>query len=57
MGKLAKELGGLRGRLKNPKFVESAPAEVVEETRQNLSLREEEEAQIRAAMVRLNELG
>ena len=57
IGKLAKELGGLRGRLKNPKFVESAPAEVVEETRQNLALREDEEAQIRAAMVRLDELG
>ena len=40
MGKLTKELGGLRGRLKNPKFVESAPAEVVEETRQNLALRQ-----------------
>jgi hypothetical protein len=30
---------------------------VVEETRQNLALREDEEAQIRTAMVRLSELG
>ncbi len=33
LDKLDKEIGGLRGRLKNPKFVESAPDEVVEETR------------------------
>ena len=36
LGKLAKELGGLRGRLNNPKFVASAPDEVVEEARANL---------------------
>ncbi|MDX1784736.1 MAG: valine--tRNA ligase [Roseovarius sp.] len=55
--KLDKELGGLRGRLKNPKFVASAPDEVVEETKQNLALREEEAAQLRAALERLNEIG
>ncbi len=55
--KLDKELGGLRGRLKNPKFVDSAPDEVVEETRANLALREEEAAQLRAALGRLNEIG
>ena len=55
--KLAKELGGLRGRLKNPKFVESAPAEVVAETRANLAEREGEEATLNAALARLNELG
>ena len=54
--KLAKELGGLRGRLKNPKFVESAPEEVVEETRSNLAAREEEEARIKEAVARLAEL-
>ena len=54
--KLAKELGGLRGRLKNPKFVESAPEEVVEETRANLAAREEEEARIKEAVARLAEL-
>ena len=30
--KLGKELGGLRGRLRNPKFLESAPEDVVAET-------------------------
>ena len=56
LGKLAKELGGLRGRLNNPKFVASAPDEVVEEARANLAEREEEEAQLKAAMDRLNEI-
>ncbi len=57
LGKLAKELGGLRGRLNNPKFIASAPDEVVVEARANLSLREEEEATIREALSRLQELG
>jgi len=57
LGKLAKELGGLRGRLNNPKFAESAPAEVVEETRENLALREEEEARVKEALARLAEVG
>ena len=57
LGKLAKELGGLRGRLKNPKFAQSAPPEVVEETRTNLARREEEEAKLNAALTRLKELG
>ncbi|MBJ6371395.1 valine--tRNA ligase [Sedimentitalea arenosa] len=56
LGKLAKELGGLRGRLNNPKFAESAPPEVVEETRANLAAREEEEAKIKDALARLAEL-
>ncbi|MEO1639309.1 MAG: valine--tRNA ligase [Pseudomonadota bacterium] len=55
--KLGKELGGLRGRLNNPKFVASAPEEVVAEARENLSLRENEETQIKAAIARLQELG
>jgi len=55
--KLTKELGGLRGRLKNPKFVDSAPAEVVAETRTNLVEREGEETALNAALARLNELG
>ena len=56
LDKLGKELGGLRGRLKNPKFAASAPAEVVEETRANLSAREEEEATLKDALSRLAEL-
>jgi len=54
--KLGKELGGLRGRLGNPKFVESAPDEVVEETRAQLAAKEEEEAKLREALTRLAEL-
>ncbi len=57
LGKLAKELGGLRGRLNNPKFAASAPEEVVEETRENLAAREEEEAKIKDALARLAEIG
>ena len=57
MQKLGKELGGLRGRLNNPKFAASAPPEVLAETQENLRLREEEEAQLKAAIARLAELG
>lgn len=57
IGKLAKELGGLRRRLNNPKFVASAPDEVVVETRANLAQREDEEAKLNAALARLNEMG
>ena len=56
LGKLAKELGGLRGRLNNPKFAESAPEDVVEETRANLAAREEEESKLKQALDRLSEL-
>ena len=57
LGKLAKELGGLRGRLNNPKFAASAPEEVVAEARANLAAREEEEARINEALSRLAEIG
>ena len=57
LGKLGKELGGLRGRLNNPKFIESAPEEVVEEARANLAAREEEEARLKEALARLAEIG
>ncbi|UWP93011.1 valine--tRNA ligase [Aliiroseovarius crassostreae] len=56
LGKLGKELGGLRGRLKNPKFAESAPAEVVAETRANLAAREAEEEVLKTALDRLKEI-
>ncbi|OWU83257.1 valine--tRNA ligase [Oceanicola sp. 22II-s10i] len=55
--KLGKEIGGLEGRLKNPKFAESAPEEVVEEARDNLAARQGEAAQIEAALKRLAEIG
>ncbi len=57
LGKLAKELGGLRGRLNNPKFVASAPDEVVEEARESLAAREEEETKLKEALARLAEIG
>ncbi|MCT8159547.1 valine--tRNA ligase [Pseudoruegeria sp. SHC-113] len=57
LGKLAKDMGGLRGRLNNPKFVASAPEEVVEENRALLAEKEGEEAKLRAALARLAEIG
>ncbi len=57
MEKLAREIGGLAGRLKNPAFVASAPEEVVEEVRANLTLREDEQSKLAAAMKRLADIG
>ncbi len=57
LGKLAKELGGLRGRLSNPKFAASAPEDVVAEAKANLAAREEEEAKVKEALGRLAEIG
>ena len=56
LAKLEKETAGLRGRLSNPKFVESAPEDVVDETRANLAQREEEAGKLRAALDRLAEI-
>jgi valyl-tRNA synthetase len=53
LGKLAKDMGGLRGRLNNPKFVESAPEDVIHETRELLAQKEDEDAKLRAAHDRL----
>ena len=55
--KLQKELGGLRGRLKNPNFVASAPPEVVEESREKLTLGDEEIEKLSKALSRLAEIG
>jgi len=57
LDKLAKEIGGLKGRLGNPNFVKSAPEEVIDEARANLEAREDEAAKIAAAMKRLAEIG
>ena len=54
--KLIKEISSMEGRLNNPKFVKSAPPEVVNETRENLEKRKEEEAQITNALKRLKEI-
>ena len=57
MDKLAKEIGGLKGRLNNPNFAASAPEDVVMEARSNLEAREDEAAKLQAALKRLAELG
>src|SRR5690606_33556614 len=56
LGKLEKEIAGLKGRVNNPKFMASAPDDVVEEARGNLALREGEAEKLRAALTRLSEL-
>ena len=55
--KLAKEIGGLKGRLNNPNFATSAPEEVVEECKTDLSAREDDAAKLQAALKRLAEIG
>ncbi|PWE32078.1 valine--tRNA ligase [Maritimibacter sp. 55A14] len=57
LARLGKEMGGLKGRLENPKFVESAPEDVVAETRDTLAQKQEEEARLTAALARLAEIG
>ncbi len=57
LDKLAKEMGALRGRLNNPKFVASAPAQVVEESRGVLVQKEAEQKTLNAALTRLKEMG
>ena len=57
LDKLGKEIGGLKGRLNNPKFRDSAPEEVVAEAEGNLAARQEEADQLQAALARLSEMG
>ena len=57
LGKLAKEIAGLNGRLSNPNFAANASEEVVEETRANLEARRDEEAKLQEALARLSEIG
>ncbi|SDZ32144.1 valyl-tRNA synthetase [Jannaschia faecimaris] len=56
IGKLDKEIKGIAGRANNPKFAESAPPEVVEETKANLAARQAERDAVQAALESLNEL-
>ncbi|PWE29630.1 valine--tRNA ligase [Pararhodobacter marinus] len=51
--KLDKEIGGLSGRLNNPKFVANASDEVVEEARANLAERSDEAARLREVLEKL----
>jgi valyl-tRNA synthetase len=57
LDKLAKEIGGLKGRLDNPNFAKSAPEDVVMEAQSNLEARQEEAEKLRAALTRLADLG
>ncbi|MEO1455287.1 MAG: class I tRNA ligase family protein, partial [Pseudomonadota bacterium] len=54
--KLEKDLRGLRGRLGNPKFIDSAPNDVVEETRSLAAEKEAEETRLKTALARLAEV-
>ncbi len=53
VAKTEKDAGGLRGRLGNPKFVEHAEPEVIEETRDKLAALEDDVARFRAALAQL----
>ena len=54
--KLAKEIGGISGKLNNAKFVDNAPGHVVEENRNRLEAAGGEMATLKAAFDRLSAL-
>ena len=56
VGKLQKDLGGLEGRLKNPKFRENAGADVVAETEELAVSKRGELERLETALARLAEL-
>ncbi|MHA1530111.1 MAG: class I tRNA ligase family protein, partial [Alphaproteobacteria bacterium] len=56
LAKLAKEIGGLRGKLANEKFLARAPAEVVAEQRERLAGVEAEREKLGVALTRLADL-
>ena len=56
LAKLAKEIGGLQGKLANEKFLANAPEKVVAEQRQRLAAATAEREKLDAAMARLAEL-
>ena len=55
--KVVKELSSLGGRLNNAKFLQSAPEDVIEETRENLARAQEREQGILAALERMSRIG
>ncbi len=57
LGKVDKELAGLNGRLKNPKFRENAAPDVIVETEAQAANRAEEQARLQTALTRLQEIG
>ncbi|MEM7269037.1 MAG: valine--tRNA ligase, partial [Pseudomonadota bacterium] len=56
-GKVAKELGQLKGKLSNEKFLANAKPEVIEEQRERLAAAEAEDAKLSTALGRLAEIG
>ena len=54
--KAQKEVGGIKGKLSNEKFLAKAPDEVVEEQRERLAAAETEAAKLDAALKRLAEM-
>ena len=56
VGKLSKDVNGLEGRLKNPKFRENAGADVVAETEELAATKKDELAKLETALARLAEL-
>ncbi len=54
--KVEKEIGGLKGKLSNEKFLAKAPEEVVAEQRDRLAAAEAELAKLEAAQTRLKEI-
>ena len=55
--KAAKDADGLRKRLANPKFVDNADPEVIEETREKLAALDEDIARLHAALDQLKAMG
>ena len=53
LAKSEKDADGLRKRLGNPKFVENAEAEVIEETRDKLAALDDDLSRLRAALAQL----
>ncbi len=51
--KLAKDMGGLKGRLNNPKFIANAAPEVVEDAQAQLAEKQDEAARLKEAIARL----
>ncbi len=56
LGKLTKEIGGLKGKLSNEKFLANAPEDVVADQRERLNVAEDEALKLQEAKVRLVEL-
>ncbi|MGR3513707.1 MAG: valine--tRNA ligase [Paracoccaceae bacterium] len=56
VGKLRKDVGGLEGRLKNPKFRENAGEDVVRETEDLATTKRAELARLETALTRLDEI-